>query len=201
MTDVVVMAHGRQERLPELAIPKHCLSLGVETILERTLRLVRELGAGRVGLCAPKNTVSRLPLASLRGVRWRPATDPVGTLIESMQAAALSPVLDAQLFLLGDVVWSRPALTRVMTVSRDAPEFFGRTDPNPFTGKMYGELFAVRVDPTELAPHLGCAMLWALKAALHAPMVRIVDWTDDIDTPEDLAERLPKLREFAAAEF
>jgi hypothetical protein len=183
MVHIVIMAHGRQERLPELgSLPKHQLSLGHETILERTVRLAHEFSEGRLRRCAPahRRTLSEPPCA---------------TLIEGMRAAAFEEP-GPQLFLLGDVVWSRASLERVITDKRDAPQFYGKNEPNLFTGKMYGELYAVRVDPAELLPHLGCASLWALKAALRAPMVLIADWTDDIDTPEDLHERLPKLCEF-----
>jgi hypothetical protein len=199
MIDAVVMAHGRQERLAaELGPkPKQALSLGLETILGRTLRLLRELGGiGRITVCGPQ-----LLRAFGDGVvHQHHVGDPDATLVGNMRAAAGDDAgAVPRLYLLGDVVWSRGSLKRVIGAN-DSPLFFGRIGANAYTRKPYGELFGARVAPDELGAHGACKLLWELKAAMVAPMLFVYDWTDDVDTREDFVERFPLLCAFAAAD-
>jgi hypothetical protein len=201
--DVILMAHGEQSRLPELPHPKQLLELAAgETILSRTVQLVSDLSICKIGICAPPELVAyaqkeRADIMA-RGV------DGAGgrTLVQNMIAAAFKPAPDhVQLFLLADVVWCDADLLGVLADHHPAPIFYGR-HRNAFTGKEHGELFALRASPRELEPFADCRTLWELHSRIggHAPIRQIHGYTDDVDTPEDLAERLPVLRRYIELE-
>ncbi len=205
--DVVLMAYGSQERLGGvIAHPKQLLHLpGGETILERTLGLLGELALSKVAICAPPE-IAEAAMAYRPNVMVRNGGGGVdaenATLVGNMYASSFKPSLDhEQLFLLADVVWSRSDLERVLKDHHPAPLFFGRHE-NLFTAKPYGELFGVRATPRGLAPFVDCRTLWAMQSRIgvHAPVREIHGYTDDVDTPEDFAERLPLLRRFVENE-
>lgn len=199
--DVVLMAHGSQERLAGVAAgPKQLFDVAGETILQRTLRLLAELALCKVGICAPAELAEHA-MTAFQSVAWRNAEN-VGarTLVGNMHGAAFKPRADhAQLFLLCDVVWDPADLAVVLRDQHPAPIFYGR-HRNPYTKKEYGELFAIRATPRVLEPFADCPSLWELHARIAAPIREMHGYTDDVDTPEDFADRLPLLRAFVSNE-
>lgn len=175
-----------------------------ETILARTVRLVRELTAGRVRICCP---------VFWPGIKWStiqsvdaewvlPAPGESPTLIDNMRAARFD--YSETLFLLGDVVWSRAGLRHVFAhVPRAGhPVFYLRPGVNAATGKDWGETFAFCCEwNCELPPAVS---LWMLARAFAHHCERVAmpegDWTDDIDTPDELKRFYPKLGALAAGD-
>lgn len=196
---VLVVAFGKQERIKTFdGRPKHFLPCGDELILRRTIRLLSHAGV-RVGWCGPHEWQTGW-LQGLetenRTTAWASSARPMARNIVECGYPG------EQVVLLGDVVWSIAALCRVLepVPKRERPVFYGREGANLYTGKGYGELYAVRCKPSELEPHQEINRLWLLKDATGGELVEINDWTDDIDTQQDAAVRLPILSEYVRAD-
>jgi CTP:molybdopterin cytidylyltransferase MocA len=202
--DVILMAYGNQERLAgAVDVPKQLLPVdGDETILARTLRLLANLLPCKVGICAPP-AIAEHAMSEFQSTMVRNGEDPANhVLVHNMFRAAFKPSPDhAQLFLLADVVWSPADLARVLRDRHPSPIFYGR-QRNAFTRKEHPELFALWATPAELEPHCDCGTLWDLqrRIGVHAPVREIHGYTDDVDTPDDVAERLPLLRGYIEQE-
>lgn len=228
---VVIMAQGHQRRLPELRHPKHLLHVAGEPILARTLRLLREIRPCEPMHLQPPHTVVIGPQAldeAITGNIVRSTLTRPGSCIVTGIRAALDDTFVRQhgrvAVLLGDVVWSRDLLTRVLTDRR--PLLFCGT---PVLTNSLGEVFAAVFDDPQAVKRLceSCPcvkprwrqmqgghlrrLLW--HAMLEAKLVHPQrsrgaqwwhpdvylpttdgDWTTDIDKPADVA-RLPELGE------
>jgi hypothetical protein len=122
-------------------------------------------------------------------------------------------------YLLGDVLFSRAALVRHLRWNISRPLFLGRKNENPISGKRHPELYALNfaVDrymgisqemeraclklttpPMEREPKL-----WALldyfvqkfpeKLPESAIFGEVIDYTDDIDSPEEFEAYWPRM--------
>lgn len=243
-TQILILCNGQQRRLPMLPHPKHMLEVGGEPIIERTIRLLYELqpggawAAGVIGPAAFDAAIEQSRAQQPREEAWRisrfRAEDPGHCIVDGILAARATwhdpefPVA-RRVILLGDVVWSRAALTKVLAETR--PLVFAGT---PVLTAAQGEVFAlvfdnpqhvknlcetcpcrmdgkrVRTFPHPRGGHLRRLLWHAQEArgrfeamgsqtwdpALYLP---IDDWTDDVDTPDDVA-RLPTLAQFIAIE-
>lgn len=122
--------------------------------------------------------------------------------------------------LLGDVVWSNGALDIVLSAIGKPWRFLGKAGANAWTGKAWGEIYALTVSAADAgritqaagAVHAAGARspkLWDLYDALRGRMpldqplavrevdqqfTEIADWTDDIDTPHDYAAVLRAMK-------
>lgn len=205
--DVMVMAYGKQERLSGvLDHPKHFLLLNGEPLIARTVRLVRELADGPICLCAPMTpdfgAVAYLFKTAIGGAVLAEELGLVANMVDSHPYDDESEDADPDvLYLLGDVVWSPEDLWIVLHDHHPSPVFYGRQE-NPITKKWHPEIFALRAHPSFLAPFVDCRTLWDLHSRIGAttPFRAMHGYTDDVDTPEDLAERLPLLQSFVERE-
>jgi hypothetical protein len=119
------------------------------------------------------------------------------TKVGAIRPSSIWPDEGEVLVLMGDVVWHRYDLERILRDRHPGPIFFGRHD-NPFTEKHYPECFAVRATLEQLDPFVELESLWELYGAMaRYPFRHVRGFSDDIDTPEDLTTRLPKLDQFA----
>lgn len=197
---ILVMAQGQATRFPG----KHFVPINGEPLLQRTLRLCRELTSREIVV-----------------IGW--ATDPFVHLKTNLhtQRDPGSGLLDGiwntrdlwsryTTILLGDVVFSRAALKRCLDPRTFA--FFGRLGPNVHTQRPYGEIFGLSLgargqkivtktigDPKIRQQRGG--QLWGLwdLVSSRARWCAIEDWTDDVDTPDDL-EALQHLAPMIAAD-
>lgn len=206
------MAQGEQARIGHaIAGPKQLLKLnGEQTIFERT---VGQLRAHQV---PPENITAIIH----GGPWWIPVMDQVrvGAHIQpDPGASVVGAIIQCQQFwgkdhttvLLGDVVYSNHAIG-AMLMPIPSVAFFGRKTGNRFTGKKNGEIFGLTFGKSgELgqavarlgmnwARHCDTKLWTALEQCYGAPFLEINDYTDDIDTEDDLKKRLPLLRELVA---
>jgi hypothetical protein len=214
--DIFLMCNGRQDRFQgALRHPKQCIDIAAsEMIIERTARLAT--GRGRLVLVSPDDVNWQAVADIIRAPILSPG--PTATLAESLLAALIDPHVTPGdvAVLLGDVVYSNACLNAVV---EDGAEIrvVGRTGGNPVTGKPYAEAFGMYVPEhrrEEMVAllerisksHRIRAGLWqifydlsGLRGPSNSRYLRELknDWTDDVDTLEDLV-LLPKLRACAA---
>lgn len=120
---ITIMCQGEQRRLAHLGHPKHLLDIDRgETILGRTLRLLREFEAPQPMI------IARLTDGFRREAELDALTRGIGPSAKLWSAAAPGHCIvdgiatwdrawgsdDRQVYLLGDVVWSRRALALVL---------------------------------------------------------------------------------------
>ena len=217
---IFVMAQGRQERLPSLKHSKHLLEVNGEPIIVRTLRLLREFSDGLdVTVIGHQDVLQRFDVMKniRRGLTLKnPGFCILDGLYETLSSCP--PSDDRVIFLLGDVVFSRDALQKILA-NRDLYSFAGTND----LSKSKGELFAfgyntqaqkdvelaLSTTPCRKVPvgknqpgHLRNLLVqiagkeFAFSKDGAPPrsimFLPIDDWTADIDTEKDL-EKLPFL--------
>lgn len=194
MTTIFIMAQGNQARMgAALATPKQLLEVNGEPIISRTIRL---LGPRPFFVVAEAND------------HWRALDHPTPILTLPSQGNYLVPGImackqfwtDDTLFLLGDVVYSKAVLDRILIEQTRALLIWGRTKPNPVTKRSWPEMYALRFGPgganriTEQAA--ACKTLHDIREKVSggSEFQEVSDYTDDIDWPKDL-ETLPALSE------
>jgi hypothetical protein len=181
------MAQGEATRLPG----KHFVPINGEPLLQRTLRLCRKLTKSPI-VVVGWNTAPFAQLAADLHVQPNPGQ---GLLDGIWNTRSLWT--DYTTYLLGDVVFSRAALTRCLDPKKFT--FFGRQGASRYTGCPYGEIFGMGLgrkgqkivaeiiaDP-EIRKHRA-GRLWGLWGRVDtiAKWREIDDWTDDIDLPAEL---------------
>lgn len=185
---ILVMAQGNATRFPG----KHFALINGEPLLQRTLRLCRALTCSEVIV-----------------VGW--GTDPFINLEAHLHTLPIpgNGLLDGiwgtrdlwndyTTLLLGDVVFSSTALRQCLEPKKFA--FFGRTGPSTYTSSPWGEIFALSMglEAQELVTETirdadirqkREGRLWGLWDLIgsQAKWFSIDDWTDDVDTPDELA--------------
>lgn len=185
---ILVMAQGNTTRFPG----KHFSPINGEPLLQRTLRLCRTLTSSEV-IVIGWNTD---PFMALRS-NLHTLPNPGHGLLDGIWATR--PLWSTYTtLLLGDVVFSRTALQQCLDLKKFT--FFGRTGPSAYTSSPWGEIFALSMsleaqrlvaktirDPDVRQKREG--RLWGLWDLLgsQAQWCPIEDWTDDVDTPDELA--------------
>ena len=126
--------------------------------------------------------------------------DPGKSLLDGIAQTQESwPANARTIIALGDVIFSAAAVKTIVT--DDSPlALYGRRGPNAVTEKPHGEVFAVAFWAGEQPAFLQFVnetgswtgrRLWDLEQSIAqargvCPFVSITDFTDDIDTPDDL---------------
>lgn len=222
MQRAIVLCQGEQYRLAQLGHPKHLLSVGNETILGRTLRLLHAAGWPAVVIGGPMLAQE----TSDGGSRLYTLSEPGYCVLDAIaQLGDFFQDADVRVFL-GDVVWSRPAFDSFLQGGSGSESLFFAGTPGIDYGQ--GELFGmgfsrmgrswmerlVRDAPCrKILPDRGQPghlrnLLFAASSIYELPprmlysdelFIPVDDWTCDIDKPEDL-DRLPYLAEQIARE-
>lgn len=200
----VILCGGRQTRLRALGYPKHLIKIGGETLLGRSVRLLRAERVDKIVVVAEAGVLS--DECKRLGVIEH-ATDELPMLLTA-ERAIVAHSLDETLVLLGDVCWSRGLLELWMSeCSMHSPLAVRRTGPSAMTGKPYSEHFGIycsRYDLRRLdARRFYCLAdavatnVFGSERCLEQPQS---DWTEDFDTLEDVAHLTPILERHCAAE-
>jgi molybdopterin-guanine dinucleotide biosynthesis protein A len=214
---IFIMCQGEQRRLKSLGYPKQLIPLNGVPLLQRTIRLVRDLE-----LDSRIVVIGREDLApGCFGANRIPLQDPGFCILDGM--AQTEPWLDQNIvvFLLGDVIWSKAALTTFLTDPRQTV-FAGTPTLTPSQGEVFGCKFADQALLKDLLATAPCRfresvppreggvrhriqyekqqgghlrrLLWhwtAKSQGLTSGYLEINDWTDDIDEEADL-KRIPE---------
>jgi hypothetical protein len=134
------MADGRAERWGDyLGVPKHLIRIGGETLLHRTVRLLRSNGFRDI-IVSSRNDDYEVPGT----VRWAPTNN----IVEIDKIYSTKPIWNTSgktIFLWGDCFFTKTAMRSISerAFATDETLFFGREGPSKVTGKRWGELFAI----------------------------------------------------------
>lgn len=185
---IIVMAQGSQARMRRSigGTPKQFLEVAGEPIIKRTLRLVDGL---RVAVVGRKEWATSLPGTDIVNLQC-----PGENVVQGIfQCGSLWE--DDALFLLGDVVYSRRLLGRILGERTPGVLVWGRVGrPNPVTGRAYDEMYALRLGVEGAIRFVRlaytCSNLHDVRKLIARQdefrPVDADDYTDDVDLPEDL---------------
>ncbi len=206
MLSVFILCAGSGARWNNhFGVPKQLLTFGSEALVDRTARLTRRYGALAVYCVTTQNSQVS---SSLGHALVLSHTD---SLTETIWATR-SLWSERNVFLLGDVFYSKRAISTILECERPL-SFFGRPWPSVFVRCGHGEMFALAFSAT-VAKNVGelfasvlslkdagtFGNLWNLyQLAAGLPLgssqyvfhllVPIDDYTNDIDTPVDYSRR------------
>jgi hypothetical protein len=197
----------KHERWAAPSTPKQLISVRGETILGRTLRLLKERGVTDPWLLTGSEALARYPVLT-----WCPLQR--DTKAHSLLSADALIGGGSVLVLYSDVYYSEAAMTKILASGQT--RFYGRDGRSAYTFKDYGELFAVHIasedrerarlalsEAIALYQRTGNQSFWAFyrlmaglpledsKAIERYLFVDVHDETDDID----FAEEVPLLLE------
>jgi SAM-dependent methyltransferase len=193
---VFLLAFGHQQRLAHLRAPKQLLDVSRgEEILERTIRQVRRTWPqSEIIVVAPHEPIW-IEFATRHMIPLATPTIRGETVVETIRQ--LAPDGGDRLFLLGDVIFSDAAFRIMKGTSGSA--FFAREHESRITGRP-GEFFGLYLGPEQPPITLELGRLRDLHAHLQLPLIEIDDFTDDVDSPDDLAGPLDAIRVAVAYE-
>lgn len=209
MTRALILCQGNGSRLTHaIDRPKQFLEVNGETIIDRMVRLLRENGVSRISVAAVADVWKSWSSSS--GVPLSPLAALERTIARTIWSQRCSWDYDGEtVVLLGDVIYSKGCMRKIVEPWKGL-SVFSREGRNPYTGKCYGEIYAVRIGPEGRRlmefycpefERLGIGSIGftcsTLRDLIHdCRRVWIDDWTDDIDTEADLTN-LPAFTRFA----
>lgn len=211
---VFILCAGDGARWDEyLGIPKQHIRIGGETLLERTVRLVKSHDLRDIRIVAhdPRMGVPGCGLVTPRSSRFT-----AETLLSVIPRQKIRAV-----FLLGDVFYSERTMSAILTCRSDL-RVFGRPWPSFWSGRTHGEIFAIAFDsPRRDLIRNACTStiqrglaggrgnLWNLYQALigapfdskkfESPLFTIIDdITEDFDTPSEYENMIDRFHTFVS---
>ena len=182
-------------------VPKQLINIGGETILGRTVRMVRQMGINDI------SSVTHNERLVVRGCRfYKPKSYKwaVETLLSSSELWT-----EWTLVLLGDVFFTPTAIQAICMSKKDI-QFLGRCSGNKYNARKFGEIFALKfhiskkkliqeaaMKVIEQCDKIALGNMWDLYHTIAGLPIRtfenvedrlfleIHDLTDDFDRPED----------------
>lgn len=201
-TSVVILNAGLGEKWGNyMGIPKQLIKIGNETILGRTIRLVRQMGIDNI-ISVTNN--ERLILKGSKQYMPKSFRWTVETLLSTSELWT-----EWTLVLLGDVFYTPTAIHAICTTNKEI-QFIGRCSPNKFNARRFGEIFALKfnINQKEIiqkallqviarCDKIALGNMWDLYHTLVGLPLRtfdcvedkifleVHDFTDDFDKPKD----------------
>jgi hypothetical protein len=201
MTRCLILCAGNGVRWGDyMGVPKQLIKINDETLLHRTLRLLKENDKSRISIVTNDD---RLRLGYHNEFQPRRSRWIVETVLSTRELWE-----ERVIVLLGDVFYTEQAMHEITKFSDDLG-FFGRPGPSRYTARNHGEIFAVSFSRgvaerfTQVALlTLECAVngawgnLWDLyhtyvgmplnSKKFESRIFHIIDdFTDDFDIPAD----------------
>jgi peptidoglycan/xylan/chitin deacetylase (PgdA/CDA1 family) len=135
--EVVIMAAGPAHRWGNyLGVPKQLIEVEGEKLLHRTIRLLRENGVDKIFITVPK-----------KGAFGKLNVDEeiVGNPKHEINKFLNAKEHAGAVFLWGDCYFSEKAIKTILK-NEEPLMFFGNAGGNKYTGKKWGEIFAVKTN-------------------------------------------------------
>jgi hypothetical protein len=214
------MCAGEGERWGNyLGIPKHLIKIEGETLLERTVRLIKKYSPKTeiIIVAKPDNRYvvagSKIYNPNLAEQDWRKDTDKFMSSANKWHKKGRTGVF------YGDVWFSEEAMKKILGFKGDDWVMFGRDTGSQYTGKSWGELFCLSFMPEHHKKVKDCLKILAnfqkkgvLKRTGGWELYRIMinkeigiqkgeenwqtinDFTDDFDFPNDYDEWIKRYK-------
>lgn len=207
MSKYILMCGGNY---PGWQIPRQLIPINGEPVVERTIRLLREAGvdAGDIAISSGLSAFKQCGVELLYHENNFTGYSRTG----GYWVDAFYPMTEPVCYLMGDVVFSRDAITKIVSADTDDVDFFASAPPfDSRYIKQWAEPFAFKVNDTGLF-FMSIAItkrlqdegrfrripiaweLWQVIRDTELNFVRydnytvINDYTCDIDKPEDAAK-------------
>ena len=188
--------------------PRHLTEINGETVIERTIRLLRECGVEDISISSNNPIFEQFGIPVLKHDNgYETAGDYItaGNWFE-----AFYPVAEPVCYIFGDVVFSPEAIKTIVEAKTDSVQFFASAPPfAPEYSKPWAEPFALKVqNPDWLWSGIEEVrrlekegwywrkpIMWELWSAITGGDPNIIDYTSykaindytcDIDKPEDI---------------
>jgi hypothetical protein len=204
----IVMADGSAVRWGQQPVPKHLIQFGPETLLQRTVRLLRTNNVPSIAITSHDNRYS------LPGTTRLEFDDNLYEIDKFYANRSAWNRGGETLFLWGDCFFTNHAMKVICRTPIPDDDrgflFFGRHGHSPFTGKPWGELFGAKVrDHDKFLASCGAVRAGIIDGSIKRgggwelydhligktqdnsiergpAFVEINDFTDDFDFPEDV---------------
>lgn len=201
VTSAVILCAGTGDRWNNyLGIPKQLIEIGGETLLDRTIRLLKRDGVSDISVITNNQLLKREGIKTFAPEKYE------WTVESFLSTRTLWK--EKTLVLLGDVFYTNKAMHRIVT-SPNSIGVFGRSGASKCTFKTTGEIFALSFDSSAIGSvieHLtkarenakqgGRGKLWEFyRSLVGVPLkehkveskvfLNINDFTDDFDSPEE----------------
>lgn len=188
--------------------PRHLTDIKGETIIARTIRLLRENGVEDISISSNNPVFEQFGVPVLKHQNDYVAYE--YDKCESYWCDGFYPTFEPTCYLFGDVVFSENAIKTIVDTWTENIEFFASAPPfNKNYSKKWAEPFALKVVDTdrfwksiklckEYADR-GCfkrePIMWELWQVIKGTPLNLInyenyvvinDWTCDIDNPEDV---------------
>lgn len=207
----IIMCGGEYKKWD---IPRHFIKIKGETLVERTIRLLRENGVTDIAISSNNPMFNQFGVPVIRHENNYVAIEYNNCLGSWYEAFCLTD--EPVCYIFGDVVFSEAAIKTIVKTKTDRVEFFASAPPfdNRYI-KKWAEPFALKVQDQE---HFHKALkickqmedygffarkpiMWELWQVIMRTPINVIDytnytiindWTCDIDSPEDakLIERV-----------
>lgn len=189
--------------------PRQLTRINGETIVERTIRLLRQNGIDDIAISSNNPVFEQFNVPVLKHdnkYHARKYND-----FDGYWCDAFYPMNEPVCYLFGDVVFSPEAIKKIVKTKTDDIEFFASAPPfNKLYPKKYSEPFALKVVNTEhlkesiklvkaydrLGKFLRKPIMWELWQVIKGTHLNTIeynytiinDYTCDIDNPKDIEE-------------
>ena len=188
--------------------PKHLVKIHGESLVARTIRLLRENGIEDIAISSNSDKFDSLGVPVLK--HNNPYRLPKNADAQTPWLDAFYPTDEPVCYIFGDVVFSPNAIKTIVETDTDSIEFFASAPPFDYRYcKEWAEPFAYKVvdtkrffdaiEETKSFEKLGCfyrqPVSWELWQVIKKTKLGVVnytnytvinDYTCDIDSPEDI---------------
>lgn len=128
--------------------PKHMMEIQGESLVARTIRLLRDVGITDISISSNNNIFEQfgVPILKHHNPYYLPEDHPA----ETPWLDAFYPMSEPVCYIMGDVVFSPEAIKTIVETETDDVEFFASAPPfAPVYFKKWAEPFAFKVTNTE----------------------------------------------------
>ncbi len=202
MRPVFIMCSGSATRMAgALSHPKQFIRVNGETLIERTLRLLKELGVEDYPFVVIPSGEKRFDFEETITISV-PELPDQKLLMNISRAVDSVRIEEPVTVLLGDVCWSKKALESVLNLGSflNAAIVVGRLCPSTVSGKPWDERFAIIADATYFRSHYDTRCLKDLPPHTLRLPIPPDDFTEDIDFAHELLTVLPNLERMVREE-
>lgn len=201
----IIMCGGQYDKW---SVPRHLIKIGTETIVERTIRLLKECGINDIYISATDNRFSGLGVPMLVNANNSYHAHSYNN-FEGYWCDGFYLMKEPVCYIFGDVFFSPEAIRTIVETDTDDIEFFASSPPfSPNYSSPWAEPFALKVVNNEHLQVSICRLkeldqqgkfkrkpiMWELWQVIKGTPINVIDYknyvaindyTCDVDNPGD----------------